>query len=35
LEIWILMEALNISSRENKKIHINEFLKSLDIETIY
>ena len=35
LEIWILMEALNISSRENKKIYINKFLENFDIETIY
>lgn len=35
LEIWILMEALNVSSRENKKIYINEFLKSFDTEAIY
>jgi len=30
LSIWILMEALNLSSRENKKIIIEEFMKSFD-----
>ncbi len=35
LEIWILMEALNTSSRENKKIYIDKFLENFDLETIY
>ena len=31
LDTWILMEALNESSRQNKKIYLNEFIKEYQI----